>query len=218
MTAIVSGTAGLWDFRSRLLAWRVAPRWYAAALLTAPLVLLATLMLLAQFSPGFFPGILGDSADPAGPVRTGSRAAFVMMGLLVGVGAGFFEELGWTGFALPRIRERHQVLAAGLMVGIPWGAWHLLAVYWGSADAFGDIPIPLFMLVSLFSFLPPYRVLMARVYDRTGSLLIAVLMHASLTSSMLILGPIGVTGGAAVTYNFVFAAALWLVVAGTRKV
>ena len=30
---------------------------------------------------------------------------------------------------------------------------------------------------------------MVWVYDRTGSLLVAMLMHASLTASMLILGP-----------------------------
>jgi membrane protease YdiL (CAAX protease family) len=41
-------------------------------------------------------------------------------------------------------------------------------------------PLPLYMAVIRFSFLPPFRVLMTWVYDYTGSLFIAILMHASL--------------------------------------
>src|SRR5262245_49280851 len=42
MTAISGGAAGLRDYRARLLAWRLAPRWYAIALVTAPLALALT--------------------------------------------------------------------------------------------------------------------------------------------------------------------------------
>jgi hypothetical protein len=52
---------------------------------------------------------------------------------------------------------------------------------------------------------------MVRVYEHTHSLLIGILMHASLTSSMILLGP-PVAGGVAVTYDLAFGAALWLVV------
>ena len=52
---------------------------------------------------------------------------------------------------------------------------------------------------------------MAWVYDRTGSLLIAVLMHASLTTSMVLLAP-PVAGSGAVVYDLVFGAALWVLV------
>jgi hypothetical protein len=94
------------------------------------------------------------------------------------------------------------------------GAWHFLAILWGSPGSFGSVPIPVYMLVALFSFLPPYRVLMVWVYDRTQSLLIAVLMHVSLTASMVILGP-PVSGSALLVHDLTFASALWgVVVAG----
>jgi hypothetical protein len=48
--------------------------------------------------------------------------------------------------------------------------WHFLAVWWGSARSFGSVPVPLFLIVALFTFLRPYRVLMVRVDERTGSL------------------------------------------------
>ena len=66
--------------------------------------------------------------------------------------------------------------------------------------------------MQLFTFLPAYRVLMVWVYDRTGSLLVAMLMHVSLTASTLILQPLDVAGMRAVTYDLVLAAALWLLI------
>ena len=61
--------------------------------------------------------------------------------------------------------------------------------------------------------LTAYRVLMVWVYDRTESLLIAVLMHASLiVSTTPILLP-AMTGAAFLTWFVVFTGALWIVVA-----
>ena len=66
--------------------------------------------------------------------------------------------------------------------------------------------------------LPAYRVLMVWVYDRTGSLLAAILMHASLTTSTFILGPAWVSGSALLVYDVALAAAWWLVVAAVALV
>jgi hypothetical protein len=65
--------------------------------------------------------------------------------------------------------------------------------------------------------LPAYRVLMVWVYDRTGSLLVGMLMHASLSASMLILQPPS-TGVPFLTWNVVLAATLWIVVASAAVV
>ena len=54
---------------------------------------------------------------------------------------------------------------------------------------------------------------MVWVYDRTGSLLVAMLMHAFLTASVpLILLP-PVTGAPLLCWYLVLAAALWVVIA-----
>ena len=131
----------------------------------------------------------------------------------MGLGAGFFEELGWTGFAVPGLRLRHGVLSTGLIVGLLWGAWHFLVTLWGSGSSSGALSLVLFLFVALFSFLPPYRLLMVWVYDRTGSLLVSMLMHASLTASVLVLGPLAITGVPLLAYDLVLAAALWIIVA-----
>jgi CAAX protease family protein len=61
--------------------------------------------------------------------------------------------------------------------------------------------------------LTAYRVLMVWVYDRTESLLVAMLMHASLTTSTMILGPLAIAGGPLLIYDVVSALVWWVVVA-----
>ena len=203
LTSLVYGRVGLREFLSRMLRWQVGARWYAVALLTAPLLVAATLFALSLASPVFLPGIL----------TTSNKASLLLFGIAVGLGAGFFEELGWTGFAVPGLRLRHGGLGTGLIVGLLWGAWHFLVTLWGSGSSSGALSLVLFLFVALFSFLPPYRLLMVWVYDRTESLLVAMLMHASLTASVLILGPLAISGVPLLAYDLVLAAALWVVVA-----
>ena len=38
---------------------------------------------------------------------------------------GFGEEVGWRGFALPRIQARRSALSSALLVGLAWAGWHL---------------------------------------------------------------------------------------------
>lgn len=197
------GRAGLRDLWSRVSTVRVAPRWYLAAVLTAPLTVSGTLIALSAVSPAFRPGIL-TAADPV---------SHLLVGLVTGLAAGLFEELGWTGVAVPAMRRRRGVVATGLVVGLLWGAWHLLVVWWGSTASAGGMPMSVYLPAMAFSFLPPYRVLMVWVYDRTRSVGVALLMHASLTASVRIFDPIGIAGRPIVTYNLMLGVVLWLVVA-----
>ena len=201
--AISFGGSGFREVRSRLLRWRVHARAYAIALLTAPLVVLTAVFVLSLGSPVFVPGV----------VANGERSSLLVFGLVVGLGAGFFEELGWTGVAVPRLRRRHGVLKSGLILGVLWAAWHVVAAIWGMGDIAGAIPLPLFLGIDLLSVLLPYRVLMVWMHEQTNSLLVTMLMHASLTSSLLILGPVGLSGTSQIAYDLSMAAILWVSVA-----
>jgi uncharacterized protein len=201
MTFVIGGKAGLRDLLSRSLRWRVDVRWYLIALLTAPILMAAIIFVLSLTSPAFVPAI----------VTTDNRTGLVMSGLVMGLVVCVFEELGWTGFATPELRKRYGFLTTGIMIGLPWGAWHY-PLFSGSASASGSIPPALYIAVLLFSFLIPYRILMVWVYDRT-SVLVVMLMHAPLAAGQLILLPSVITGERAVVFDLVFAAALWVVVA-----
>jgi uncharacterized protein len=205
---LLTGLAGGWtafrELGSRLLKWRVGARWYAVAILNAPLSVMATLLALSLVSSEFVPGFLTTSVE----------ASLLQFGFVagLGLGTGLLEELGWTGFAIPRMRVRYGVFSTGLSVGLLWGAWHFLSNIWGSGTSSG-VSLALFMPVILFSFLPPYRVLMVWVYERTGSLLVAILMHASLVAFWLISMPHAIAGVPLMTWYLVWAAVLWVVVA-----
>ena len=199
LTGLASGRVGFRELVSRLLRWRAGTRWYVVALLTAPLLTAAVLLALSLFSPEFLPGIFISD----------EKATLLLMGIVGGLTVGFFEELGWTGFAIPQMRLRYGVLVTGLIVGILWGAWHFL-LFWESDSFSGAFPLAL-LLARLFSWLPAYRVLMVWVYDRTESLLVTILMHVSLVATMAIIDP-SLTGGGLLTLILVRAAVLWVIV------
>jgi membrane protease YdiL (CAAX protease family) len=213
LTGLVYGREGFRDLLTRMRRWRVGARWYAVALLTAPLVFTAVLIPLSLISPVFLPGIFASEA----------KVSLVLMSIVVGLIVGIFEELGWTGFAVPTLLKlRYGVLSTGLIVGVLWGAWHLLGNdIWASVATSGGLPPALFAvgvgLVLLVGQLPAYRVLMVWVYDRTGSLLVAILMHASYSACTFILGPVAGPGAMSGVYLLAYviasAAVTWVIVA-----
>jgi membrane protease YdiL (CAAX protease family) len=204
LTGLLDGKAGLRALLARFLHGKAGKRRYAVALLIAPLLMTALPLALSVLYPEFLPGLF-TKAD---------KMSLLRLGLAAGLGAGFFEELGWTGFAIPRLRRRYDVLTTGLIVGFLWGAWHFLVNFWSSGSPSGGFSTSLFLHSFIFSIgvLPAYRVLMVRLYDRTDSLFLAVLMHMSLTTSNVIFVPLA-TGVPLVSWSLVLTGALWVIVA-----
>ncbi len=193
MTALLDGRAGLSEFRSRLLRWRVGLRWYALALLTMPVLMVAVLWSFClAVGPTFNPG-------------------FQWQIFAIGLAAGVFEEIGWTGFATPRLLTRWQPLVAGLMLGLVWAMWHALVDFrqnLGVTDAAWFLQFSVLYLATLTA----YRILMTWIYAHTQSLLLAVLMHASYTGWLLALYPAS-SLEQGLAWQATLAAALWLVAA-----
>ena len=174
LTALTAGRAGFRQIGDRLQVWRVHPGWYAMVLLTSPAMVLVAAMPLSALSTNFVPSLF--TAD--------DKSSILLSGLMAGLVAGLCEELGWTVFAVPRLLRRHGILATGLVAGLLWGLWHVSVAYWGAGTADGQLS-PLILanqLAFYFGVLPAYRILMVWVFDRTRSLLLAMLMHASLTA------------------------------------
>jgi membrane protease YdiL (CAAX protease family) len=189
LTALLGGRAGLHELWTRLTRWKVGPRWYAIALLTAPLLLLAILLPLSAFvSPAFAP-----------------RFQWVLFA--AGLTAGAFEEIGWSGFATPRLLARCRVWMAGLSLGLVWALWHLLVDLRYNFSTMGGAWVLEFAIVYLAT-LTPYRILMTWVYANTSSLFVAVLMHASYTGALMAFFP-ATSFAQGLVWQGAFAAALW---------
>jgi len=216
LTSLYNGKKGYRELLLRLFKWRVPARWYAVSLFAAPLSVFAALFALTLSSPVFMPGIFSSGNNPvalAFGLPGGNKIILSLFVLGLGLFNGFVEEVGWTGFATSRLHLNHRLIASGLNLGIMWGLWHLLSNFIGSAEATGAVPLPLYLLVMLFSFLPPFRILMVWVYKHTGSLLIGVLMHASLDAFWILSMPVAITGGERMAWYIVWAAVLWGLVA-----
>lgn len=168
--ARLDGRAGLRSLARSALHWRVASDAATLALLTVPLVLLALLLTLAV--------VVGPAFSPR----------FQWPLFAVGLIAACFEEIGWTGFATPRLLARLGVNGAGLVLGLIWAVWHLLVDFRYNAGAMGPVWLLEFAVVYLAT-LTPYRILMTRIFARTRSLGLAILMHASFTGWLLVLFP-----------------------------
>ena len=186
LTGLVHGKEGFQKLGKQLLVWRLGIRWYVYALLTAPLIATAILLVLSRFSPEFNPGIF--------------------TGLMVGL----FEEIGWSGFIIPNLRKRYSIVITGLIVGIFWGAWHFI-LFWERDSFSGTLPL-LILLGRLFAWLPPFRVFMVWMLDRTGSLFIVILTHASLVFTTTVLVPMTLTGNKLLTWLILWGAVLWIFV------
>ena len=197
LTVILEGRSGLRQLGSGLLRWRIGVGWYAVALLTAPLMLLAILWAFsALVAPAFAPH-------------------FQWTLLAVGLIAGAFEEIGWTGFATPLLLARRGVGAAGLLLGSVWAVWHALVVFLFTFGAMGDAWIWSFAIVYIATLIP-YRILMTWAYANTKSVLIAVLMHASYTGWLLTAFP-ATSPAQSLIWQAVFAALLWLAAAAALR-
>ncbi len=199
LTGLVSGRAGYRELLSRLCKWRVGARWYAVALLTSPLSTGVVLFALSFFFPEYITSILPSNGLAALP-----------LGIVIGLAVAFFEELGWTGFAIPQMRRRYSILSTGLILGFLWGLWHFL-MFWERDSFTGAFPLAL-LLARLFSWLPAYRVLMIWVYGRTESLLVAMLMHMMLVVISVVFAP-SQTGAALLASLLIQGVVLWIMFA-----
>ncbi len=201
MTAIVDGKKGFRNLWSSLLRWKFNIRWYGLAILMVPVFVIAILSVFSAISPEFLPQIVTSDSK--------------LVILLTGLGLGFstiFEEIGWTGYVTPKLRERYGSLSTGLIVGFIWGIWHLMPTIWASGDPTGSLSFDLFIGPFSFYFLvlPIFRVIMVKVYDYTKSLLFATLMHGSLTANtVIILSP--QAQGISLTIYYVILALVFLI-------
>jgi len=189
LTGIFDGRLGLRDLFGRMVRVRVSPRWYAA-LLIPPVVVGSVLLGLKAFvSPVFAPG-------------------HFWMGVLFGGPAGFFEEIGWTGFAFPRMTRSLHPLAAVIVLGLLWGLWHAPVIdYLGTSTPHGRYWLPYFAAFTIA--MTAVRVLISWIYTGTGSVLLAQLMHASSTGALVIFSPPRVTAAEEAFWYLVYGLALW---------
>lgn len=152
----------------QLLRWRVSPRWYLIAI-GLPIVL-----VLGGVGGAIF--VAGGPIDLALiPQRIPLYVASFLIATLIGGGQ---EELGWRGFAQPRLQESYSALVTSLIIGVVWAIWHLPLFLLGEPRNQTGLFVLYAVLVIGFS------ILLAWQYNSTGgSVLLAMLLHGGINAS-----------------------------------
>jgi membrane protease YdiL (CAAX protease family) len=193
LAGVVDGRSGLRDLLSRMFLARIPAGWYATLIIPPGLVLSILLFLETFVSPSYAPN-------------------HFFMGILFGIPAGLLEEIGWTGYAFPKMRFQNDGLTPSILLGMLWTLWHIPVVnYLGTVTPHGRYWLPFFLAFGLA--MTAMRVLIAWIYTNTRSVLLAQLMHVSSTGSLVFFSPPHVTALQEVMWYALYGTALWLAVA-----
>ena len=171
VSTMEAGRAGAGDLFRRMGLWRGRFVWVVVALL-GPYALLA----LGVVGAALF---TGDTVSLAGLGGSREFPQFSMLGFFAYnlISFGYGEEVGWRGFALPRLQARHSALVATLVLTLGWAVWHVpLFLYrpgYTSMDAAGVVGWGFSLLTG--------AVLLTWLYNESrGSILVVALFHAAI--------------------------------------
>jgi membrane protease YdiL (CAAX protease family) len=179
MGRITEGKDGWLNMKKRFRRFKVGWIWYVFILFGIPLVMTLGISIL--------PGALASFQG----IPSGFYAKYIIYFTIIFFGGGpLGEEIGWRGFALPRMQARYGALRATLLLGVLWTFWHLphflTTAQRGGPDSslsilYVNLPIFLLLVMSV-------AVIMTWVFNHTkGSLFIAILVHTSINTFSLIL-------------------------------
>jgi uncharacterized protein len=156
LTALLGGWSAVKTLLGRLVQWRVGWRWYAVAFGLPSAIALGAIGLTT----------LSGLPAPTAAQWAGWPSLFLIFPIRVFFSGPFGEELGWRGFALPRLQASYSPLKASLILGVMGIIWHLPLMLIGE-NQWPDVVL----LVAGY-------LLMSWIYNGTnGSVLLALLFH-----------------------------------------
>jgi uncharacterized protein len=173
MTGITEGREGVGRLLRQLVLWRVGLGWYLFALIGLPAIMVLSVIVLP-----------GTQASFQGLATLSPLPLLVLFVYIFFLGGPLGEEPGWRGFALPRLQRRYGPLVGSVILGPIWAFWHL-PIFW--IPAWNFPPTILNMVMFVIAAIA-FAIVMTWVFNNTkGSLLMAVLVHASFDMVLAIL-------------------------------
>lgn len=159
------GSEGVSILVERIFRYRVGWRWYVFAVAFFPVLKLAV-ALAYRVIEGSWPRF-GDES-----------LALIAVAIVLSTPVQSGEEIGWRGYALPRLAARMGYGPAAVLLGAIWGLWHL-PLFFIPGEDYGQ-PVVIFALGTT-----ALSVMLAWVYANTnGSLLLTMLMHSAVNQTV----------------------------------
>lgn len=163
LTFLLNGTVGIKALLKKFTIWKVRSFWYLFSFLSTAVIVLITIAIFR---------VLEDKVFIFNDIRQWYLiiVAFVYVFFLSVLG----EEIGWRGYALPRLQKRYSALTSSVIIGVIWGLWHL-PLFFIKGNFHQSIPIILFLIQAI-----ALSVIYTWIYNNTkGSLLIVHIFHAA---------------------------------------
>ena len=189
VAALSGSLASVKAILASMVKWRVHPLWYLVAF---------GLPFAAQLASILINPLLGAAA-PAWSNIPAMSEILPIIALYAVFSGPLGEEPGWRGFATPRLLASHSALTASLILGVLWAIWHFPLGLVGDLSVYGTINVLLAGIV--FTWL----------YQNTGSVLLAFIMHVTHQNSVRFLGKV-FTGGDYVQQQWI-GVAIWAMIA-----
>jgi membrane protease YdiL (CAAX protease family) len=170
MAFITKGSWGYFRLIEKCMQWRIGIIWYLIALLVTPILFFITVLSMPGASTAF---------QLPNPSFIWTYLSALVFGFF---GSAIIEELGWRGFALPRLQERYGPLFGTLILGILWATWYIPSWFLTSRGVQGNnlIEIGIPFLKYAGSVLGSAFVYTWLFNRSNGSLFLSILFHASL--------------------------------------
>jgi membrane protease YdiL (CAAX protease family) len=167
LMAFFEGRVGVRRLVAPVLKWRAGVRWYPIVVLgPAAIVWVAASLSTLLGTPT---ADFGSSQIPL------AIPAYVLFLLVEAAG----EEIGWRGYALPRLQANLSALTSALIVGVAWALWHLPLFF------IAGLPQTFLPFVAFLVWIVSQSVIFTWVYNGTrGSLLFAIVLHAAINLSI----------------------------------
>jgi membrane protease YdiL (CAAX protease family) len=164
VTAITSGRTGVKELLRRCVQWRAGIQWYLV-IVFGPLA-----VYLIGFGAVYGANLFQELLEQWTLLFT----LFLPATLFNLITANFGEEVGWRGFALPRLQQRYGPLYATIILGALHSLWHLPLLFTRLLGPTNPLDFAGFVVAGIsMTFVYTW------VFNNTGgSVLLAALLHA----------------------------------------
>lgn len=178
MTRALEGRQAVTSLLHKYRMWDVGYQWYLFVIFVPLFVVLAAMGIVA-----------GMTGETFGPVVLLPILTTLFVPSLAALPFGPLpEELGWRGYALPRLLQRHSPLVASLITGTIWTLWHGPMFFFPGATFPSVFALSPWILLVYWVGTIADSIIYTYVLGRArGSVLMAILLHTFTNSAQTIL-------------------------------
>jgi uncharacterized protein len=166
MTARNRGKDGVRNLMGRLMIWRVRWYWYAVVLFLPAVIHFLSLIPLLVLDIPF--------SDFSLTMGVGYWVSLIFSFFIL-----LMEEVGWRGYALPRLQLNNSALNSSIILGLLWGIWHIPLLLAQPERFINDVAPWLVICIYIISTIS-ITIIFTWIFNNTaGSLLLVTLFHAA---------------------------------------